>query len=271
MKANFVIPANAGTQAFNQRTRGKSGPNFMGMTEERKSARPFSGCPESPSASALCWPMMIFHLTLQRGEILGLLGENGAGKTTLMNILFGHYVADAGTIEVQGIILPPGQPAAALAAGIGMVHQHFTLAENLTVLDNIVLGTKSLWRLSSNSQKARIRIRHLAQEFGLKVNPDAIVSALSVGERQRVEILKALYREAKILVLDEPTAVLTPQESAALFETLKRFVGKGLSIIFISHKLGEILAACNRVSVLRGGSWWLNGALQGPRGPNLPS
>jgi general nucleoside transport system ATP-binding protein len=192
-------------------------------------------------------------LALQRGEILGLLGENGAGKTTLVNILFGHYVADAGTIEVQGVILPPGQPAEALAAGIGMVHQHFTLAENLTVLDNIVLGTESLWRLSSNSQKARTRISQLAQEFGLKVNPDAIVSALSVGERQRVEILKALYREAKILVLDEPTAVLTPQESAALFETLKRFVGKGLSIIFISHKLGEILAACNRVSVLRGG------------------
>jgi general nucleoside transport system ATP-binding protein len=192
-------------------------------------------------------------LALQRGEILGLLGENGAGKTTLMNILFGHYVADGGTIEVQGTILPPGQPAAALAAGIGMVHQHFTLAENLTVLDNIVLGTESLWRVSSNSQKARTRIQHLAREFGLEVNPDAIVSALSVGERQRVEILKALYREAKILVLDEPTAVLTPQESSALFETLKRFVGKGLSIIFISHKLGEILAACNRVSVLRGG------------------
>ena len=192
-------------------------------------------------------------LTLNRGEILGLLGENGAGKTTLMNILFGHYVADGGTIEVQGIILPPGQPAAALAAGIGMVHQHFTLAENLTVLDNIVLGTESLWQLSSNSQKARTRIQHLAQEFGLEVNPDAIVSALSVGERQRVEILKALYREAKILVLDEPTAVLTPQEFTALFETLKRFVAKGLSIIFISHKLGEILAACSRVGVLRGG------------------
>jgi general nucleoside transport system ATP-binding protein len=192
-------------------------------------------------------------LELQRGEILGLLGENGAGKTTLMNILFGHYVADAGTIEVAGLVLPPGQPAAALAAGIGMVHQHFTLAENLTVLDNIVLGTESLWQLSSNSQKARARIRQLAEEFGLEVNPDAIVSALSVGERQRVEILKALYREARILALDEPTAVLTPQESTALFETLKRFVARGLSIIFISHKLGEILAACSRVSVLRGG------------------
>ncbi|HQX84632.1 MAG TPA: ATP-binding cassette domain-containing protein, partial [Aestuariivirga sp.] len=192
-------------------------------------------------------------LSLRRGEILGLLGENGAGKTTLMNILFGHYVADAGEIEVEGKVLPPGLPAAALAAGIGMVHQHFTLAENLTVLDNIVLGTESLWQLSSNSQKARTRIRQLAQEFGLEVDPDAIVASLSVGERQRVEILKALYRKAKILVLDEPTAVLTPQESAALFETLKRFVAKGLSIIFISHKLGEILAACSRVSVLRGG------------------
>ena len=192
-------------------------------------------------------------LELRRGEILGLLGENGAGKTTLMNILFGHYVADTGTIEVAGKLLPPGQPAAALTAGIGMVHQHFTLAENLTVLDNIVLGTESLWQLSSNSQKARARIKQLAEEFGLEVSPDAIVSALSVGERQRVEILKALYREAKILVLDEPTAVLTPQESTALFDTLKRFVARGLSIIFISHKLGEILAACNRVSVLRGG------------------
>jgi simple sugar transport system ATP-binding protein len=192
-------------------------------------------------------------LTLHRGEILGLLGENGAGKTTLMNILFGHYVADAGTIEVDGLILPAGQPAAALAAGIGMVHQHFTLAENLTVLDNIVLGTESLWQFSSNSQKARARIQQLAAEFGLEVDPQAIIASLSVGERQRVEILKALYRQAKILVLDEPTAVLTPQESSALFETLKRFVAKGLSIIFISHKLGEILAACNRVSVLRGG------------------
>jgi general nucleoside transport system ATP-binding protein len=192
-------------------------------------------------------------LDLGRGEILGLLGENGAGKTTLMNILFGHYLADAGSIEAFGKTLPIGEPKAALAAGIGMVHQHFTLAENLTALDNIVLGTESLWRLSSTSVKARRRILELGEEFGLKVNPDAVVSTLSVGEKQRIEILKALYRDVRILILDEPTAVLTPQESEALFDTLKRFVAKGLSIVFISHKLNEILSACNRVTVLRGG------------------
>jgi simple sugar transport system ATP-binding protein len=184
---------------------------------------------------------------------LGLLGENGASKTTLMNILFGHYVADKGEIRVRGQVLPPGEPRAALDAGIGMVHQHFTLADNLTVLDNIVLGTESLWRWRSELSAARARIRKLAEDFGLAVDPDAAVSSLSVGERQRVEILKALYRDARILILDEPTAVLTPQESAALFDTLKRFVGRGLSIIFISHKLGEIMDACARVCILRGG------------------
>jgi ABC-type uncharacterized transport system ATPase subunit len=192
-------------------------------------------------------------LDLAKGEILGLLGENGAGKTTLMNILFGHYVADEGEIRVDGKVLPPGEPKAALAAGIGMVHQHFTLADNLTVLDNIVLGTESLWRLRSDHAAARRRIVQLGEDFGLKVHPDAVVSSLSVGERQRVEILKALYRDARILILDEPTAVLTPQEAAGLFDTLKRFVAKGLSIIFISHKLGEIIDACHRVAILRGG------------------
>ncbi len=192
-------------------------------------------------------------LDLKRGEIVGLLGENGAGKTTLMNILFGHYVADEGLIEIDGKPLEPGSPGAAIKAGIGMVHQHFTLADNLSVLDNIVLGTEPLWSLSSDRGKARRRIRELGSTFGLAVDPDAGVMSLSVGERQRVEILKALYREAKILILDEPTAVLTPQESLSLFDTLKRFALNGLSIIFISHKLGEILAACSRVAVLRGG------------------
>ena len=192
-------------------------------------------------------------LSLARGEIVGLLGENGAGKTTLMNILFGHYVADGGSIEVQGRPLAPGSPVAALAAGIGMVHQHFTLADNLTVLDNIILGTEPLFALSSDRNGARARIAKLGADFGLAINPGAMVHSLSVGERQRVEILKALYRNARILILDEPTAVLTPQESAALFDTLRRFSESGLSIIFISHKLGEILAACSRVAVLRAG------------------
>jgi simple sugar transport system ATP-binding protein len=192
-------------------------------------------------------------LDLRRGEIVALLGENGAGKTTLMNILFGHYVADAGDIEAFGRPLPPGEPRAAIAAGIGMVHQHFTLADNLTVLDNIILGTESLWRLTTDRGRARRRIAELSRAFGLAVDPDATVGALAVGERQRVEILKALYRDARILILDEPTAVLTPQESAALFDTLRRLVGDGLSIIFISHKLYEVMAVSSRVLVLRQG------------------
>src|SRR5215470_3728404 len=190
---------------------------------------------------------------LRRGEVVGLLGENGAGKTTLMNILFGHYVADEGAIEAFGRPLPPGSPHAAIAAGIGMVHQHFTLAENLTALENILLGTEPLWRWRSDRGAARRRLRRLSDDFGLAVDPDARVAALSVGERQRTEILKALYREARILILDEPTAVLTPQESTALFRTLRKLVSQGLSIIFISHKLNEVLSVSDRIFVLRAG------------------
>jgi len=190
---------------------------------------------------------------VRRGEVVGLLGENGAGKTTLMNILFGHYVADEGEIEVLGRKLPPGSPHAAIAAGVGMVHQHFTLADNLSVLDNVVLGTEPLWRPWSDRREARRRIETLARDFGLEVYPDARVGDLSVGERQRTEILKALYRDTRVLILDEPTAVLTPQESAALFGTLKRLVGRGLAIIFISHKLYEVMEACHRILILRGG------------------
>ncbi|MFY7902382.1 MAG: ATP-binding cassette domain-containing protein, partial [Rubrivivax sp.] len=197
-------------------------------------------------------------LALERGEVLALLGENGAGKSTLVSILFGHYVADAGTIEVFGRALPPGQPRAALAAGIGMVHQHFTLADNLSVLDNVLLGTEPLWRPSSARAAARATLRDTAARFGLAVDPDARVGELSVGERQRVEILKALFehgtkRGARILILDEPTAVLTPQESESLFATLGRMVAEGLSIIFISHKLDEVLRVSHRVAVLRAG------------------
>ena len=192
-------------------------------------------------------------LDLHRGEVLALLGENGAGKTTLMNILFGHYVADEGTIEAFGEVLPPGSPKAALARGIGMVHQHFTLADNLSVLDNVVLGTEPLWQARSRQAEARARLASLSEAFGLAVKPDARITDLSVGERQRVEILKALYRDARILILDEPTAVLTPQETEALFATLHKLVERGLAIIFISHKLHEVMAVSRRVVVLRQG------------------
>ena len=202
-------------------------------------------------------------LTLARGEVLALLGENGAGKSTLMSILFGHYVADEGSIEVFGQPLPPGQPRAALAAGIGMVHQHFTLADNLTVLDNVLLGSEPLWQPFSRRSEARAKLLAVSQQFGLPVSPDAKVGSLSVGERQRVEILKALYRGARILILDEPTAVLTPQESEALFDTLAQMVAQGLSIIFISHKLGEVLRVSHRVAVLRQGQLVAEAPAQG--------
>ncbi len=192
-------------------------------------------------------------LDLAAGEVLALLGENGAGKSTLVSILFGHYVADSGHIEVHGQRLPAGQPRAALAAGIGMVHQHFTLADNLSVLDNVMLGTESLWQPFSRRSAARTRLLQEAQRFGLQVDPDARVGSLSVGERQRVEILKALYRGARILILDEPTAVLTPQESDSLFATLQQMVAQGLAIVFISHKLDEVLRVSHRIAVLRQG------------------
>ena len=169
-------------------------------------------------------------LELHAGEVLALLGENGAGKSTLMSILFGHYTADAGEM-----------------------HQHFTLADNLSVLDNVMMGTEPLWQGFSRRGAGRARLLEVSQRFGLPVQPDAMVGSLSVGERQRVEILKALYRGARILILDEPTAVLTPQESEALFHTLAQMVAQGLSIIFISHKLAEVLRVSHRIAVLRGG------------------
>ena len=202
-------------------------------------------------------------LELGAGEVLALLGENGAGKSTLVSILFGHYTADEGEIRVRGQVLPPGDPKAALAAGIGMVHQHFTLADNLSVLDNIMMGSEPLWQPFSRHAEAIDRLKAVALEFGLTVDPKAKVGSLSVGERQRVEILKALYRGARILILDEPTAVLTPQESEGLFEVLAQMVSQGLAIIFISHKLGEVLRVSNRVAVLRGGKLVAEAPAQG--------
>ena len=192
-------------------------------------------------------------VSLNEGEVVALLGENGAGKTTLMNILFGQYTADSGTVRVFGKTLPSGNPRAALDAGVGMVHQHFTLADNLTVQENITLGTEPLMRLRADRQGARRRIMELSAKYRLEVSPDARVSTLTVGERQRVEILKALYRDVRILILDEPTAVLTPQEADDLFSTLRLAVADGLSIIFISHKLHEVMAIADRVIVLRHG------------------
>ena len=197
-------------------------------------------------------------LELRRGETLALLGENGAGKTTLMSILFGHYVADAGQVlvaDATGTLrpLPSGSPRAALAAGIGMVHQHFALAGNLSVLDNVTLGTEPLWRWRRRAGAARRKLQQLIAGAGLAIPLDAPVASLSIGERQRVEILKALYRDVRVLILDEPTAVLTPQEADGLFATLGRLAGQGLAVLFISHKLDEVMRLCRRVAVLRAG------------------
>lgn len=197
-------------------------------------------------------------LTLRKGEVLALLGENGAGKTTLMNMLFGHYLPDAGTVEVadeDGHLKPLqlGHPQAALAAGVGMVHQHFALAENLNALDNITLGSEPLLALKRNRDAAQAKIEDIIERSGLNAPLGTPVGRLSVGERQRVEILKALYRDARILVLDEPTAVLTPQEADTLFSNIKAMTEEGLSVIFISHKLREVFAFSDRIIVLRHG------------------
>ena len=198
------------------------------------------------------------NLELFKGEVLALLGENGAGKTTLMNMLFGHYMPDSGSIDIfdsSGTAnqLQLGNPQAAIAAGIGMVHQHFTLAENLDALDNIMLGSEKFLELRRNKSKAIQKVQKIMNDSGLVAPMNVAVGKLTVGERQRVEILKALYRDVKILVLDEPTAVLTPQEADKLFDNITAMTRNGLSVIFISHKLREVLAFSNRIAVLRHG------------------
>ncbi len=192
-------------------------------------------------------------IVLGRGEILGLLGENGAGKSTLMKILYGLYRPDAGHILVDGEEVEIRDPKDAVARGIGMVHQHFTLIPPLTVAENIVLGAEPRRGVALNLGEAIKATQELSERYGLRVDPRARVADLSVGVQQRVEILKTLYREARILVLDEPTAVLTPQETEDLFSTLKELVADGLSIILITHKLGELLGVSDRITIIRDG------------------
>src|SRR5436190_5943440 len=191
---------------------------------------------------------------VRRGEVHALLGENGAGKSTLMNILYGLYKPDGGEIRVRGKPTTFASAKDAIDAGIGMVHQHFMLIPVMTVAENIVLGNEPTREgIVLDERGAERRVRELSEQFGLAVDPTALVSQITVGQQQRVEILKALYRGADVLILDEPTAVLTPQEAAELFAIIRSLQAEGKSIIFISHKLNEVLEIADRITVLRRG------------------
>ncbi len=192
-------------------------------------------------------------LDVAPGEIHALLGENGAGKSTLMNILYGLAVPNEGEIRIDGATVEIKSPSDAIARGISMVHQHFMLVPVLSVAENIVLGEEVVRGIFLDREEAARRIRELGQRFGFDIDPDVKVESLSVGWQQRVEILKALYREAQILVLDEPTAVLTPQETREIFAVLRKLVAEGRSIIFISHKLTEVMDIADRITVIRRG------------------
>ncbi|WDR02234.1 ABC transporter ATP-binding protein [Devosia algicola] len=193
-------------------------------------------------------------LSVQRGTVHGIVGENGAGKSTLMSILYGFYTADSGTIHVSGKQVSITDSRHALALGIGMVHQHFMLVDNFSVIENVVLGAEDSALLGPTLSKAREQLKQLAKDYGLEVDPDALIEDLSVGQQQRVEILKALYRGADILILDEPTGVLTPAEADHLFRILKTLRDEGKTIILITHKLREIMAITDEVSVMRQGT-----------------
>ncbi|MFC6597509.1 ABC transporter ATP-binding protein [Kitasatospora paranensis] len=190
-------------------------------------------------------------ITVRRGTVHALMGENGAGKSTLMKILYGMQKPDEGTIAIDGEQAEFNTPADAIARGIGMVHQHFMLADNLTVWENVVLGGEKLHGIGG---KARAKIKEISDQYGLGVRPDVLVEDLGVADRQRVEILKVLYRGARILILDEPTAVLVPQEVDALFANLRELKSEGVTVIFISHKLHEVLAVADAISVIRRGT-----------------
>ncbi|NXY95523.1 ABC transporter ATP-binding protein [Streptomyces sp. BR123] len=190
-------------------------------------------------------------ITVRKGTVHALIGENGAGKSTLMKILYGMQKPDEGTIAIDGEQVSFNSPGDAIARGIGMVHQHFMLADNLTVLENVVLGGEKLYGIGA---KARKKILEISDAYGLGVRPDALVEDLGVADRQRVEILKVLYRGARTLILDEPTAVLVPQEVDALFDNLRELKAEGLTVIFISHKLGEVLKVADDITVIRRGT-----------------
>ncbi|MFE1880402.1 ABC transporter ATP-binding protein [Streptomyces diastatochromogenes] len=191
------------------------------------------------------------HLTVRKGTVHALVGENGAGKSTLMKILYGMQKPDEGTIQIDGEQVSFSSPADAIARGIGMVHQHFMLADNLTVLENVVLGSEKLHGIGGGARK---KIKEISDRYGLGIRPDALVEDLGVADRQRVEILKVLFRGARTLILDEPTAVLVPQEVDALFDNLRELKSEGLSVIFISHKLGEVLSVADDITVIRRGT-----------------
>ena len=228
-------------------------------------SRPFAVDPPDPSAPALelrgidkrfgaVHANRAISLSVSQGSIHGLIGENGAGKSTLMNIVYGFHRADAGEIHVRGRRVEIGSPQDAIAGGIGMVHQHFMLVENFTVLENVILGVEGGRVLAGALAKARSGLEQLARDYGLDVPLDAVVSELSVGLQQRVEILKALHRGADILILDEPTAVLTPQEADQLFKMLVRLREQGKTVILVTHKLREIMAVTEHVTVMRQGA-----------------
>lgn len=193
-------------------------------------------------------------LRVESGTTHAVIGENGAGKSTLMNILYGMVVPDGGEILVDGTSIPMSSPADAIAAGIGMVHQHFKLADNLTVLENVILGDEPRGRFGRiDFEAARKRIATLGDRYRIPIDPGALVADLTVGNRQRVEIVKVLYRGARVLILDEPTSVLVPQEVDELLKNLRRLTREGLTVIFISHKLDEVLAVADEITVMRHG------------------
>ena len=214
----------------------------MGILEMKHISKAFSGVYANEEVD----------LSVEKGEIHALLGENGAGKTTLMNILFGIYAADSGEVLWKGKKVHFASPKDAIAEGIGMVHQHFSLVNKMSVLDNVVLGLKGTG-VFVDRKAAKERLLALSEKYGLQVEPDAKINSLSVGQQQRVEILKALYRDVELLILDEPTGVLTPAETEQFFDVLRKLKMEGYAVIIITHRMSEIMSISDRVTILRDG------------------